>query len=104
MRLHYMHGEVGICLYCISQDILLRQASPPVRPVASVSCRASVMHSAGLQRWKHLFLPSLAQDSVCLYAHAFHRVDHHQSAVAQPRSSADLAAEVHMPRRVYEVD
>ena len=58
----------------------------------------------GLQIWAHLLLPGLAQDGMRLDADALHRVHHHQRAIAQARRRADLAAEVHMPRRVYQVD
>ena len=63
-----------------------------------------VKHDTGLQGWEHLLLPGLAQDGVRLDADALHRVHHHQRAVAQARRRADLAAEVHMPRRVDQVD
>lgn len=52
----------------------------------------------------YLFLPGLPQHCVCLNADALYSIHHHQRAIAQPCSGADLAAEVHMPRRVYEVD
>ncbi len=51
-----------------------------------------------------LLLPSLAQYSMCLNADAFNSVHYNQRAIAKPRSCADLAAEVHMPRRIDEVD
>ena len=51
-----------------------------------------------------LLLPGLAQHCVCLDADALHCVHDHQRAIAKPRCRADLAAEVHMPRGVDEVD
>ena len=51
-----------------------------------------------------LLLPGLAQHCMGLDANAFHSIHHNQRAVAEARSSADLAAEVHMPGGVDEID
>ena len=39
-----------------------------------------------------------------LDAHALHGIDHHQSPIAKASSRGDLAAEVHVPWGVDQVD
>jgi len=58
----------------------------------------------GPPRGARLLLPGLPQDGVRLDAHALHGVHHDQRAVAEPRRRAHLAAEVHMARRIDQVD
>lgn len=56
------------------------------------------------RRNKYLLLPGLPEDSMCLDANPLHCIHYDQSSITQSGRSADLAAEVHMPRGVYQID
>ena len=70
----------------------------------AIEVRPHPVHLVHKADARHIVLIRLPPHRLGLRLHARHRIEHHHAAVKNTQTALHLGGEVHMPRRVYNVD